>query len=213
MGTLVASDIAREVRADLVDEDAVTWTEGDLLEDLNESIRIIVGVKNDAYTVTEYILLTDGATQTLPLGGISLVDIAENEASKRRVTQVDLELLDETSRFWPAGTESVDVIHYTFDPRDKTQYRVYPPNNGYGSVLATYSRVPDPVTYLDVIPIGDQYEPVIKALMMSLAYRRNTQRQDLAKSDGYMRTGLNLLGLSAQTETAIGPRVSKSPGS
>jgi hypothetical protein len=213
VGTLVAQDIADQVRADLVDEDAVTWTEGDLLEDLNEAMRTIVLVKNDAYTVTEYILLTDGTVQTLPLGGISLVDILENEASKRRTTQVDLELLDETSRFWPAGDESVDVIHYCFDPRDKTQYRVYPPNSGYGSVLASYSRVPESIGYGDVIPLGDQYEPVIKAIMMSLAYRRNTQRQDTVKSDAYLRTAMNMLGLSAQTELAIGPRVSKSPGS
>lgn len=213
MGTIVIQDIADQVRADLVDEDAVTWTEGDLLEDANEAMRLIVLVKPDAYVVTEYVLLTDGTLQTLPVGGQALIDVFENEASKRRVTQVDLELLDETSRFWPAGTESVDVIHYAADPRDKTQFRVYPPNNGYGSVYVTYSRVPDPLTYADAIQLGDQYEPAIKMIMMSLAYRRNTQRQDLGKSEAYLRSAYNALGLSAQSQIAIAPKVSESPGS
>lgn len=213
MGTIVAQAIVDQVRADLVDDDGVTWSDGDLLDDLNEAQRTIVLVKNDAYTVTEYIGLTDGTIQSLPVGGIVLVDILENEVSKRRATQVDLELLDETNRFWPAGEESVDVIHYCFDPRDKAQYRVYPPNNGYGSVAASYSRVPEDCSYGDPITLNDQYQPIIKMMMMSLAYRRNTQRQDLAKTESYMRSAYNALGLSAQTELAIGPKVSKSPGS
>lgn len=205
MGTIVVQDTIDKVRLDLVDEEAVTWTDEDLIAGYNEACRQIVTVKPDSYVLTEPISLTDGTVQSLPDGGTEVVDIFQNVDSKRRVTLVDLELLDETYRFWPAGEESTDVIHYCYDPRDKTQYRVYPPNDGYGAVLASYSAIPDPVTYLDVIPFLDHYEPGLVLLIMSIAYRRNTQRQDLVKAQGYFQQGMQLLGLGAQAQAALSP--------
>lgn len=212
MGVLVVQDTVDKVRLDLVDESAVTWTDADLIEDYNEAIRAIVAARPDTHALTEYIPLTDGTTQSLPAGGTALFDVTENQASKRRVTQVDLELLDETYRFWPAGVEAVDVKHFCADPRDKTQFRVYPPNTGYGSVLATYAAVPAAVSYLDVNPLADIYEPAIVQYMLAAAYRRNTQRQDLGKTQGYMQMFATSLGLNAQSQAAVAPRVRQSPG-
>jgi hypothetical protein len=211
--TIFVQDFVDKLRLDLVDEDAVTWTDADLLEDLNEGIRALVAVKPDAHVITEAVAVAAGTMQNIPAGGISLFDIAENTASLRRVTQVDLELLDETYRFWPAGTRAVDVKHFAFDPRDRTQYRVYPPNDGTGSVLMSYGAVPDAVGLSsDALPLGDQYEPALMQYALSAAYRRNTQRQDLAKSQGYMQSFYTMLGLSSKGQSAVAPLVAVSQG-
>jgi len=215
MGKLLSTDIMITVRTDLVDEDAVTWTNADLLEYLNEGIRTLCAVKTDAYVVTEYIRLTDGTRQALPEEAVELFALDENEVSKRRATQVDEELLDETNRFWPAGTESTDVIHWTFDPRDRTEFKVYPPNDGYGSVRATYGALPDAIPLGSISaawPVADQYQPAIVQYMLGAAYRRNTQRQDLQKSQGYTQAFYTMIGLGAQAQARVAPKVNQSPG-
>ncbi len=212
MGTIVVQDTIDKARADLVDDDAVTWSDADLIEDYNEAIRAFVQVKPDSAQVTGFIPLVAGTVQTLPAGGTIVFDVFENEVSERRITQVDEELLDEVSRFWPAGNKVEDVRHFCYDPRNKNQYRVWPPNDGTGSVRASYAAVPPPVAYLDVLPIGDQWEPAIYAYILGAAYRRNTQRQDLTKSTAYMGRFAQLLGLGAAAEGVTSPKVSQSPG-
>lgn len=212
MGTLVVQDTVDKVRLTLVDEDAVNWSDSDLIANYNEACRQIALVKPDAHVLSAAISLIAGTIQSLPEAGTELVDLLENVTSKQRITQVDLELLDETYSYWPAGTTQTDVEHFCFDPRDKASFRVYPPNDGTGVVWGTYTAVPEVVTYLDVIPFKDSYEPALVLLILSICYRQNTQRQDLVKTDGYFKQAAQLLGLSAQSQAAIAPRVGASPG-
>jgi hypothetical protein len=213
MGAVLVSNTIARARLDLVDEDAVTWTDDDLVEYYNEAVRTIVGAKPDSNVVEGDIDLVAGTHQQLPEGGTAIFDITENVTGARRVTLVDGELLDETSRFWPAGAQSADAIHWTADPRDKTRFRVYPPNDGTGAVVGSYAAVPAEVHLYDSNPLADIYEPAIFMLVLSGAYRRNTLRQDLGKSEGYRRQAYNMLGLSAQSQLAVAPRVSESQGS
>lgn len=207
--SITAQDFVDKLRLDLVDESAVTWTDPDLFECLNEAIRAHCGLRTDSYVINAYIPLVQGTVQNLPPGGIEVFDIFENEVSKRRVTIVDQELLDEVSRFWPADVQETDVKHFTHDPRDKPGFRVYPPNDGTGSVYATYGAVPDPVQASDLIPLADQHEPALIARALAAAYRRNTLRQDLTKVQGFMQQFSVMLGLGAQAENAAVP---KGPG-
>lgn len=213
MGTVVVQDTIDRARADLVDEDAVTWSDTDLISDYNEALRFIASAKPDSCQVTGPVPCVVGTVQTLPLGGTIVFDVFENVASLRRITQVDEELLDETARFWPAGAQTIDMRHFCYDERNKNQFRCWPPNNGEGSVVASYGIVPGPVSYLDVCPIGDQWEPAIFSYILGAAYRRNTQRQDLSKSTAYLGRCAQILGLGAGAEQVVGPKVSKSPGS
>jgi hypothetical protein len=211
--SIAVQDFVDKILLDLVDEDRVTWTDDDITEDLNEGIRALCAVKPDAHVITENIVMVAGTVQTLPEGGTQLFDLAENADSLRRVTQVDQELLDETYAFWPAGTQAVDVKHFTIDPRDPTQFRVYPPNDGTGVVLGSYGAVPGAVSVgSDLLPVGDKYEPALVQYTLGAAYRRNTQRQDLTKSAGYMQAFYTMLGLGAKGQAAASPRVSTSPG-
>ena len=215
MGQITVQTIVDKVRADLVDADAVTWTDADLIEDMNEGIRALCTVKTDAYVLSEFVPLVAGIRQTLPEGSVALFGIDENEVSGRRVTPVDRELLDETAAFWPAGQQSTDVIHYCADPRNKVQFVVYPPNDGDGSVRVTRGALPDPVLISGISgawPINDQYEPAIVQYMFGAAYRRNTQRQDLAKTSDSMQKFFTMVGLSAQAQAAVAPKVTRSEG-
>jgi hypothetical protein len=212
MGAILASAIVAEVRTDLVDAGAVTWSNADLLADLNEALRALCNLKVDSYVIREPVALDAGEEQVLPNGGIAIFDVLRNTVSGTPVTLVDQDLLDEATRFAAVASETADAQHWTADPRDKTRFRVYPANDGTGSVMTVYGAVPDPIDDGDPIPVGDNNEPALKAYMMGLAYRRNTQRQDLGKSQGYFQTFLTMLGLSANTQIAASPKVDQSAG-
>jgi hypothetical protein len=211
--SIAVQDFVDKILLDLVDEDRVTWTDDDIAADLSEGIRALCAVKPDAYVLTEAMSLVAGTIQSLPAGSTQLFDLAENVASGRRITQVDQELLDETYAFWPAGTQAADVKHFTIDPRDPTQYRVYPPNDGTGEVIGSRGAVPEAVTVgSDILPVNDKYEPALVQYTLGAAYRRNTQRQDLTKSAGYLQAFYTMLGLGAKGQSAASPRVATSPG-
>lgn len=202
-----------KLRADLVDDDAVTWTDADLLECLNEAVRASIDVRPDLNTVVEDVDLVAGTVQHLPPDGVQLFDVLENAATPFRVvTTCDQSLLDETYRFWPGSAQRAEVKHYTYDARDRLRFRVYPPNDGTGTVRIRYGALPPAMTLSDVLPINDQNEPAIYARAMGEAYRRNTERQDLGKTQGYFDQWGQLLGLSAQGSRTTAPKVNTSEG-
>ncbi len=212
MAIAVDVELAK-ARADLVDENVVTWTEDDLLECLNEAIRATCQLRPDAYVITDAVTLVAGTIQTLPAGATSIFDLIENVAPPQKsITQVDQSLLDESYRFWPGNTRQSEVDHYCADPRDKLQFRVYPPNDGTGAVVSSYGATPPTLTHSDLLPLGDQYEPALYARLLAAAYRKDTQRRDLAKTTGYMQQWERLLGGGAQAERAVAPKVSVSEG-
>ncbi len=212
MGTILASAVVGKLRLDLVDEDAVTWTDADLLEDLNEALRALAQVKVDSYVLRQPLVLVAGEEQSLPPGAVAVFDITVNTVSRKPITLVDQEMLDEATRFAAAPAAQTDALHWMADPRDKTRFRVHPANNGTGSVSATFGAVPAPITLAEPIPVGDNNEPALVAYTLAAAYRRNTQRQDLAKTQGYTQQFLSMLGLSANTQIAAAPKVSQSAG-
>jgi hypothetical protein len=201
------------LRADLVDGAAVTWTDADLLEDTNEAIRATCALRPDAYPVQQALTLVPGTLQNLPPEAIVLFDVSENvSAPNKTITQVDKSLLDEAYRFWPGNLPQAEVDHYTFDPREKTRFGVYPPNNGSGVVTVSFGATPDPVTLSDLLPLADHFEPALRVRALAAAYRRNTQRQDLGKVTGYLGQWSAAIGVGGQAERAMSPKVATSEG-
>ncbi len=211
---MIASIILDSVSVTLLDRAHRTWTEADLIGFLNEALRGTAGVKADMYTVQAPFTPAAGVLQLLPSDAVGLIDITRNLGGRNRVvTQVDEGLLEEANRFWPAATEQAEVEHFTADPRNPLRFRVFPPNDGAGSIEVLYGAVPPTINYPDdEIQVPDLYQPALTNFMLSRAYAMNSKRQDLAKASYYMQQWGNLVGLKSQSQIAIAPRVSQSPG-
>lgn len=213
MGTVVVSETLRLVRSTLVDESGVGWSDAELIDYYNDSLRELSMVRPECYVVSEGVPLQPGLHQRMPAGTTYVFDVEFNEASGRRCTLVDRELLDKTGRYWPASTGERDVQDWAFDPRDPTVIVVSPPNDGTGRVHVTRGAVPPRVSGgTDVLPLGDHYHPVLVALIISRAYAKNTKRQDTAKSQTFRQQAYTMLGLGAQAQSAVTPRVAISEG-
>lgn len=210
--SIPASTLLDSVAVTLLDTAGRTWTPDELLGYLNEALRVTALAKPDFYTVAEAITLLPGETQTVPGDGVALIDVTRNTGG-RIITQVDKTLLDESSRFWPAATREAVVEHYTADPRDPLRFVVFPPNDGTGIVDIVYAAVPPQVMYpAETMAVNDSYQAVLENYMLGKAYQKNSKRQDLQKAGSYLAQWGQLLGLDAQSQDAIVPKVNSSPG-
>lgn len=210
--SIQASTILDEAAVTLLDVAGRTWTPSDLLGYLNEAMRVTAGAKPDFYVIEAPVTLAVGVIQMLPADGITLVDVPRNTGG-RIVTQVDKTLLDESNRFWPAATKQAQVEHFTTDPRNPLRYTVFPPNNGAGVVDLVYSAVPPQIMYAaEELPVLDSYQSALFNFVLAKAYQKNSKRQDLSKSSGYMAQWGQLIGLKASGQAASASKVAAQPG-
>jgi hypothetical protein len=207
-----AQAVLDAARVTLLDAAKRTWPDAELLDYLNEGLRASCGIKADIYTSEEYIQLVAGTLQTIPDNGTSLIRISDNR-NGRIVTQVDFDLLQESNRFWPAGTLETTVENYAADPRDPRRFIVSPPNDGRGQVRMLWATPPDEITLgTTEMPVSDIYQPPLIDYVLYRAYSKNSARQDLAKAQSnYTRWG-QYLGLRSQQQLAVAPRVANEPG-
>ena len=201
------------IREQLIDSRKVTWSDLTLLEALNEAQRTISFWKADAFTKLENRELVEGINQTLAEDGLAVMNVTHNVYSGSRVTLVDLELLEETNRFWPVTGMDRDVEHFCADPRDPRRFKVTPPNDGTGEVRVLFGAIPTPLAAIgDTIALPDSYEYVLKLMTMAAAYRKNTQRQDLSKTTALTQEARVSLGIKSQSQVAVAPKVAVSEG-
>jgi hypothetical protein len=209
---MLASVIVNACRVTLIDAQAATWSDDELLGYLNEARRTVVLLKPDAYTVREYLALVAGTKQQLPAGGVAILDCGDNEATGRVATLVDRELLDHMNRFWPAATPESGVMHWCADPRDPRRFDVAPPNDGTGSLEVLYGMTPAAVALGEEIGLLDVYQYPLECFTLARAYAKNTKRQDLGKSGGYMQEFRQSLGLKSVAQVAVAPKVNQNVG-
>lgn len=215
MGTILASAIITSVRRVLLDPTpGVTWADADLLAMLNEGERAICAIKREANPVRGAVTLAAGTKQTLPTGGIAVMEAYENTVSGRRCTLANRELVDAAAPFFPAATQEVDAEHYMKDDRDPTRFDVIPPNDGTGSLQMLYGAVPTALTLTSsAINLLDIYEHALKAFILSQAYAENTDRQDLTKATQYENDWKAMVGISSGSQVAVSPKVGRQGGS
>lgn len=215
MGTLVVSDMISSMRGILLDPTpGVTWLDADFLAYFNEAERAIVNVKHEAVPVRGAIPMAAGSEQVLPAGGLCIMDLYTNAVSGRRCWLVNRELMDAASSNFPTGAADVDVQEWMKDDRDPTRFTVVPPNTGSGSVVALYGSVPTPIANVAAtINVGDIYESIIKAFVLSECYQKSSLRQDLAKAAAYKQQWRSDLGISNQSQLAVSPKVGAEGGS
>ena len=81
-------------------------------------------------------------------------------------------------------------------------------------VRVTYGAIPDELTGSsgETIALSDAYQYPIERIMLSLAFAKNSVRQDLSKSQAFMNEARLALGLKSQGQVAVAPKTAQSPG-
>lgn len=194
---LAASVVIDRAEKTLLDDTNVLWSAAELLDYLNAGISAIVASKPDVSVTTGNITLTASTPkQSLPAGGIQLLDIIRNAASPyTAIRQVERNHLNHIDPDW-ANTTGAVVKHYSYDKRNPKVFWVYPAPSSGISIEAVYAVQPTRLTSAsDTIPIDDLYENALYLFVLALAYAKNAKRGDLFKAQAYFAAFSNSIGV------------------
>ena len=200
----LASAVVADVRATLIDAAKATWSDADLLAYLNDAIAMVCGLYGDLYIVVNNAFgLTPGVRQALPAGGVVLVDIPYNGQGST-VTQQAVTEVGRVHPTWAAETATTDVRFYMYDRRSPATFLVYPPAASGATVSIVYGAVPSAIASGDPVPLPDWTERALWALVLSKAYAKSTQRQDLTKSKDFLSIGMSIFDKWAEGKARVG---------
>lgn len=213
--TTLVSDIITPVRTLLLDPSPGDWfTDAALLPLISLAQTKILLVRPELNPTVETLALVAGTVQSLSASGIALLDIYTNVASKRAAIETSRSQLDNPTPLWPAATPQAEVLHWMHDARVKTMYRVYPPNDGTGQLLALVCRLPAPVTATgDAVSVNDLYAPVLVYLTLAECYGANSVKRDVEKASYYTNQAMTLLGVNTQAGLGLAPKLGSPGGS
>lgn len=208
MSVLVTTIIERVAKT-LIDDAMVGWTDAELYDYYNAGQSAVLNAKPDAYTKQQLVSLSAGVVQETPSDCVSLLAIYYN-GNGAAINEVGLDLLNQANRNWPARTPNAVVDEVVVDKRNPRRFLVNPPNTGTGSVMMLYGADPpraSPNSPSTAMALPDIYENALWAFTLSLAYAKNTKRQDLVKAGSYMQLFNQFVGVRAAAQTALAPKL------
>lgn len=222
---ITAQSIIRRAVETLQDNTSVRWPVPELVRYLNDGQREVVLYRPDAMVTSTTHTLTVGTKQTLPANGSKLIDVRRNAAAssaKKAVRQVNREILDAQLPGWHALTPSVDILHFTYDPRDPKVFFVYPPATSTAQLEIVYSAYPTDVSepadgslYNSVvgdISLPDIYGNVLQDYVLYRAYSKDSEYAgNAARAQAYYAAFANALGIEIKATVAVSPNTAGNP--
>jgi len=191
MATTTAQQIISLASIVLNDTEQVRWTADELLGWVNDGLRSLVTLRPDQGATSAVFHLVAGSSQSLPAGGLKLLDIINNTGVSGAeagaiVRETDRKMLDAVSPGWHYSTAATEIANYCYDPLTPTVYFVYPPSDGLGTLLGVYAKMPTPITLSDVIPVNDRFSTALVNYVLYRAYAKDSEEAtNAAAAAGY----------------------------
>ena len=195
MGTIKASELIERVAQKLIDEGFTTWSQPELLSDLNAAQRDVVSIKIDAGTKNQWVDAVPGALQSLPDDAMTLISVDDSDEGGA-VTQIILSTMDQSVPGWQRHKASRKCQHWLFDDRDPTRFYLYPPRpeDTPGQVRVSYAATPAPVKNVnDLITLADSYIEALYYGILARAFSKDTGNADFQKSMQYQQLMQDIL--------------------
>jgi len=182
MGTIPATAILDKAAHQLLDEEHVRWTEAELLLYLNDGQRQLIVLRPEVGAVTEVVKLAAGTKQSLPAGGVMLLDVVRNmgltgTAIGRAIRVTSREVIDSLDPNWHAAKASAVVRNFMHDPRNPLVFYVTPPQpaDALSHVEVVYVKTPADVTLSAPIGVDDIYAPTLLDYVLYRAYGKDSE--------------------------------------
>lgn len=191
MSTVKVIDVIRRVE-DVLQDSNIRWPRVELQNWMNESYLAITLARPDANAKSGTFTCAQGTRQVLTAefpSALRLLDVTRNLAatsSYRVIRLVARSVLDDQRPGWHAETGTVNIQHYTFDPRQPKEFFVYPPATTAAQVEVVYTDSPgshtlseadlDPEgTNTEVIKLDDIYMSPIIDWILYRAYSKDAE--------------------------------------
>lgn len=212
--TTVASSVIATVSTLLQDTTNVRWGTTELLGYLNDGQKEVAVYKPSASVVTESAVLVDGSRQTLPTGGLVLVDVVRNmglgSTPGNAIRIVAREILDAQVPNWHTVTDTA-VKHFVYSALDPKTYYVYPHISGGGkAVEIVYGKIPTTVASIGAnITLDDVWVPALINYICYRAYSKDAEYAANATAAGsYYQQFMGQMTGKTAGEQATNPNIS-----
>lgn len=179
-----ASTILGQARETLIDANAITWSEAELLGYLRMAVNKACALLLDLYVTVVDHPLDPGLRQTLPEGALVLIDAPTN-GNGGPVTQQAMTELQRVQREWGAATPG-QPSYFAYDKRSPLTFLVYPPASSGASLELVLGTLPPEFSSSDELPISPWFDTALWAFVCGMALAKNTTRQDLTKTATFM---------------------------
>lgn len=179
--TILVSTLMTRLDDVLHDVGGVRWPNTERLRWLNDGQREIVMNKPNAGSVIGNITLAAGTKQSLPAGGIQLLDVIRNMGTGstpgRTISFVDRKDMDRQLPDWHSSTANVTVKHYMFDDRSPSNFYTYPPvpASPVVKVEAVYSVAPTDCTANGNINLADIYANALQDYVLYRCFTKDAE--------------------------------------
>lgn len=213
MGTILASAVIQSASVILQDPGYNRFTLASQLVRLNNAQRTIVMLKPDTSVTQGAVVLVAGTRQSLPAGGIQLINATRNMGTDGTtvgnvITLVDKEVMDSLVPGWHSVTADAVVQHVMFDNRDPAKFYVYPqqPTSGFGYIDLVYSVSPAEVaTTSAAITLDDIYKGVLVNLICYEALTGEADVNNIQKAQNFYAMAERALGIKDTKENEDDP--------
>jgi hypothetical protein len=217
---VLASDVISPARDALFDTAGTRWVDAELLRYLSHGQVVIVGLRPDAYALTETIRLAGGTLQSIPTAGTRLLRVVRNRASVaadagagRAIRITGRDMLDTENPNWHTSRASARIEHYMVDTYTPRQFYVYPPALGTpgavpgagqpaSHVEIVYSANPVAVTNLgSTLPLGDQFlTPLVEFVLYRAFAKDSSAAGNMQRAQMHLQAFAQALGLNFSAE-------------
>lgn len=216
--TTTARSIIERAHVQLQDTDGVRWPAYELVAWLNDAQRAYLEKRPDQKCTTQAVSLSVGFRQSIPATALSLMDIPNNSTgSMRRITKVDMLVLDSVLPTWRSATAATQVTHFMHDLREPRTFQVYPPAAAGAQVDMTYSLYPVDVPVPDMggpastvtgnLDLPDHAAEAVLNFVLYKAYSKDAEfggNSQLAAS--YLALFNAAVGSQLQTTATVAPQ-------
>jgi hypothetical protein len=218
---MLASDLITGVSIALQDTSFVRWSIAELLLYLNQGQKEIASFKPNASVTSASVQLVQGSKQSLPSGGLVLIDVPRNMGTDgatpgNAIRIVSRGILDAQIPGWHAAALASNTVkHYVYTPFDPTRFYVYPPQPASPSyVEIVYGKMPTDVAAnanplalpSGSVSVDDIYTPALHNYVMYRAFSKDSEVAANAQlAQGYYTAFTSQLMGKVQGEAAVKP--------
>lgn len=213
--TIPVQDIIDRVTDLLLDkdraDDQARWTDDELIRWLNDSRMAILTRRPAACSKTVVQTLVAGTLQSLPDGGVMLLDVVRNMGTDgatpgRSIRRTDRQNIDDNDLYWHKGRSSTEISQFTYDDRNPKEYFVFPPATAGTRVQIVHAAIPAAVTALtDNLDIGLEYMDAPVNYVCYRAKSKDSEYANAAEAAGFYAAFNDVLGVNAQSQSTTSP--------
>jgi hypothetical protein len=145
--------------------------------------------------------------QSLPEGGIRLVDVVKNISDGSSIRQSDYAMFDMLGSDWRGSAPGL-AENFFYDERNPKEFEVYPPQVGGERIEVVYNAQPGNASVTGDIIIDDMYADSLIDYIAYRGFSKDTEDSaaELNRATAFYRAFLHGAGLKDITDAAIEPR-------